>query len=904
MFDAFVMAVGAINGRPLTDELLHEVMQFLKSIPALGEADLPSVQRRLEATIGVNMMVGDGVTDGAVAPWVEDRKASTDWIYWDSYSKQLRASGLPSSVVRTLDEDTDNILTQCGNPASNSAWRIQGLVMGDVQSGKTASYSGLVAKAADSGYKVIVLLTGTIEDLRSQTQERLDEGFVGRDSRQLLRGEVSGAKIGAGRFRSQTPNVLTSIDSDFLTSNMAALRGIPLKNINEPVLLVMKKNSTALRNLCTFLDGQAGAAGDKLAIPLLVIDDEADNASVNGKKDEDSPSTINSLIRAVLGRFHQATYVAYTATPFANVFINPDPDGTDLFPKNFIYSLSAPTSYIGASAIFGEDGDWTDQVVDIDDADSVFPAKHKKTLEVSELPPSLLDAANAFFLSCAIRDLRNEPLKHRSMLVNVTTFTDVQIQVSELLNAYRYSMIEMVKQYLADDDLWHGHDLLRSLHDTFVSRYSSVQVEWNEVRAKLYDSIASVKVVTVNQRTERAERLNYGMYEASEKGRRVIAVGGMTLSRGLTLQGLCVSYFFRSSKAYDTLLQMGRWFGYRPGYDDLCRIWMTDEVQRWFRHIAEVVAELRSDIRRMHANNQPPSQFGIRVRSHPDTLLVTAAYKMRNSEEVDVDLSFSGKLVSTPVLPRAVDVNKRNVEATARFIASLGSSATDGSRYIWSGVRAEDVATYLQSIVISPLNSSFIADAKTGESPLIDFIRSSGIDDLARWDVCLPQGEGAVASTIAIKSVDGAAASPRRRQRQFEGSPSRVTSYLKVNKQRVGEPSDERVGLTRDEVERAENSWRELNPGSAAKTVPGHAYSNHRTRPLLTIHVIEPKDSQASEEKRRTLPTSSIEPKTLIAISLSFPVFDGDVSTSVPYRLNKVYLREIGLIEEDNDGDD
>jgi hypothetical protein len=264
--------------------------------------------------------------------------------------------------------------------------------MGDVQSGKTANYCGLVSKAADAGYKIIVLLTGVIEDLRAQSQERLDEGFVGRDSRELLNGRQSG-EIGAGRFRFamdangnrivRTPNVLTSVDSDFLRNNLNALGGIPLKNIREPVLLVMKKNKSPLDNLIRYLDTQIPKGASSLDLPLLLIDDESDNASVNSMKDND-PATINRLIRELLQRFGRASYVGYTATPFANVFINSDIEG-ELFPSNFVYSLSAPTNYLGVGSFFSQNGTHADCVEDFTDAALAAPmlvglAKQEETL--------------------------------------------------------------------------------------------------------------------------------------------------------------------------------------------------------------------------------------------------------------------------------------------------------------------------------------------------------------------------------------------------------------------------------------------------------------------------------------------------------------------------------------------
>jgi hypothetical protein len=567
--DPFLIAVGIIGTRELTDELLNEVMGMLPKItPDLDSEALNKIRKQLESTIGISMVTGQGLHGGEQEPWLEEVKAKIKWKYWNAYSNELKSSGFGREVIRVLDEDTDNILNECGNPGADFGWRVQGLVMGDVQSGKTASYCGLINKAADAGYKFVVLLTGMIEELRSQSQERMDSGFVGRDSRTIFDGGRENSPIGSGRFRAVVPNVLTSIDFDFLTANKKVLGGIPLENISEPVLLVMKKNKSPLQNLISFLDSQMSKGNHQLALPLLLIDDEADNASVNAKKDED-PATINRLIREILKRFGKATYVGYTATPFANVFINPDESqdlGADLFPHNFVYSLNAPNNYIGAAGIFSEFGSHQYQVQDITDADSVFPYKHKKDLIFPSLPRSLCEAVETFLLSCAIRDLRKEPLRHRSMLVNVTRFTDVQGRLSNLIKDYLYALTEEIKQYLSDDDLWRRHTRLSILHDTWQMHYSACEVSWDKVRKALYDSIASIKVLTINQKSEAADRLNYGVYKKSEKGRRVIAVGGLTLSRGLTLEGLCVSYFFRNSKAYDTLLQMGRWFGYRENF--------------------------------------------------------------------------------------------------------------------------------------------------------------------------------------------------------------------------------------------------------------------------------------------------------------------------------------------------
>ncbi|HRX80688.1 MAG TPA: Z1 domain-containing protein, partial [Pirellulaceae bacterium] len=728
-------------------------------------------------------------------------------------------------------------------------------------------------------------------------------GFVGRDSDEILDGQQGGF-IGAGRYRQVSPNVLTSVSSDFLTANQKALKGIPLQNLGEPLLLVMKKNMVPLTRLIDYLKRQMHHGASQLDLPLLVLDDEADNASVNAKKDED-PARINSLIRELLNQFQRASYVGYTATPFANVFINPDESQADLFPSNFIYGLKAPTNYVGASSIFAEDGRNAAQLQDIDDIEPILPAKHKKEWELYEIPESMKDAIGVFLVSCAIRDIRGEKLKHRSMLINVSRFTDVQARLAEIVKEELYSLVNEIKQYLAADDIWIRHEKLVWLESLFDAHYSDCEFSWDEIRSKLYESVASVKVLTINQRTESENKLNYRQYKSTEKGRRVIAIGGLTLSRGLTLEGLCVSYFCRNSKAYDTLLQMGRWFGYRTGYEDLCRIWMTSEAQDWFAHISEVVAELRGDIRHMHVNGLPPRRFGIRVRSHPSTLLVTAQNKMRNSDEVEVEATFSGRGIETPTLARSDKENAENARITSQFLQTLGRSEQVGSRHLWRNVPSNDVASYLQALSISPHNQAFLPDMKTGERPLIAFLMDNDVPALQTWDVCISQGKGDATTDIQVIGADGQMSTLKKRTRQFERPKAANSPYVKVNRQRVGEILDEKIGLSDALINEIEDAWR-ADPENDGKRVPGRAYRKGRSRPLLTIHPIEPIDPSNSNGNgdSRMLPAADVGTDLLLAISLSFPEYEETRKTSVPYRINKVYLRNLGLLDDEEDDDD
>ncbi len=910
MIDLLLMATALIGKQELTDELLQDILKQLKQVAQnlnlqITERDIEEVKKKLEATIGVSVTTGLALRDGEQEPWLEERKPKISWDYWNAYVMELKTSGFGLEVIRVLDEDTDNILGEFGDPLREEPWSIQGLVMGDVQSGKTANYTGLINKAADVGYKVIVLLTGVIEELRAQSQSRLDSGFIGRDSRDLLEGNQGSEKIGVGRYRQRTPNVLTSVDFDFLTKNAKALGGIPLKNIQEPVLVVMKKIKTPLTNLKAFIESQIDRSSVQLDPPLLILDDEADNASVNARTDDD-PATINKLIREIRDKFRRSTYCAYTATPFANVFINPE--SNDLFPENFVYSINPPSNYVGPSTIFSEDGRHFYQLVDIDDAEEVIPEKHKKDHKIERLPRSLEQAIQVFLLSCVTRDLRMENLKHRSMLINVSRFTAVQESLSHAVKEYLYKITEDIKQYLASDLAWARHQSLTELQDLWNEHYAETGLDWDLIRKNMYEAIAAVKVLTINQKTEETEKLHYSRHKA---GRKVIAIGGMTLSRGLTLEGLCVSYFYRNSKAYDTLLQMGRWFGYRTGYEDLCRIWMTAEAQDWFNHISNVVDELRFDIKRMHANRRPPKSFGMRVRSHPGALLVTARNKMRNAKEVDVALSFSAYKAETPFIPAEENINQTNLQLTSKFFKSLSKpSEFKGGRRIWNSISASQIFNYLNSLSISPMNMPFISSGESDERPLLNFIRDNEIDALSQWVVCLPQGSEADVEELSVEDESGTEKPIKARGRQFEVVPN-GSKYLKLNRQRLGEPADESVGMTEAEIAEAVRKFQADPKNEGKLTVSGRAYLEERKTPLLTVHLIRPinpkeaNTSRSTDKKRKAIMDASLmRGAPYVGISLSFPKYEESEKTFVTYRLNRIAMKELGFLDDENEDSD
>ena len=474
------------------------------------------------------------------------RKPSIDPFYWSRYQINLRKQGLPPKVVLSLDKVTDDILDLSGNPVTNNGWPRRGLVMGDVQSGKTSNYTGLICKAADAGYRLVILLTGTLESLRRQTQERLDAGFVGLDSSGIVSRNKMRREIGVGLIDgARAAGVFTSTLQDFRASTINQL-GFRLEAFNEPVLLVVKKHKRILENLTEWLKNYNADGNGQIDLPMMLIDDEADNASVNTSPER--ITAINGAIRSLLKIFPRSTYVGFTATPFANVFIHPETTdemrGDDLFPRDFVYALDPPTNYFGAPKIFGDDSS-VDCLRTIDDAEPCFPRGHKSTHEIDALPDSLLTAIRAFMIANTIMDLRADVSKHRSMLVNVSHFTDVQGQIKDQIDGLVRQMQEDVRNYSSlAPEVAIRNKTIRELRDLFNDEYANTGVKWETIQPALAAAVLPIMVRSVNQKSGAAS-LSYAEY--AQDGLRVIAVGGNSLARGLTLEGLCISYFYRTT---------------------------------------------------------------------------------------------------------------------------------------------------------------------------------------------------------------------------------------------------------------------------------------------------------------------------------------------------------------------
>lgn len=513
---------------------------------AITEEEKTEIERKIKSQYCIFQdegaaLVGDYEHDFM---WYANLQAQEDYdeYYWPRYKAHLENKNFSPAGIDTLENKTlPKLMSYIGNPNEDSPFSIRGLVVGDVQSGKTSNYLGLITKAADAGYKVIFLLTGTIESLRRQTQKRVEEGFIGYDS-------VNAEDVGVGRG-SRTPKAFTSRNNDFTGKNDQNTTYKINDNASEPMIFVIKKNVSVLKKLYASLKNiNTSSAVSQITVPMIMIDDEADNASINTNKKDEDPTKINNYIRKILTLFARNTYVGFTATPFANVFISYDTQdemlADDLFPRHFIYSLESPSNYCGAQKYFFESNSNVRFINDYDD--KVFPLRHKKEWDGDKLFPSFYHSINVFLLANAIRDIREvEKNTHRSMLINMSRFTDVQFVIKEIVENYFADMKRAIKQNCrCKKEDYMRNSLISALYESYELEYADNNwfgktATWDQVFERLPEAIKDIEIAVVNS-SRNSNKLDYSKHERD--GLRVIAIGGLALSRGLTLEGLCVTY--------------------------------------------------------------------------------------------------------------------------------------------------------------------------------------------------------------------------------------------------------------------------------------------------------------------------------------------------------------------------
>jgi len=653
--------------------------------------------------------------------WLEKNQKNSDSRYnWTQINKLLKTklsknykSEKVASIIKSIDTATDNILGDMENP-QRPTFNSKGLVLGYVQSGKTANFTALISKAVDAGYRFIVVLTGLHENLRRQTQVRLDQELTGENEtdqdsldyvtippimRRWIR-LTSAPKISGNR----------KSEGEFKKAGKSSFSYELSENNTKPLLAVIKKNQAPMQDLIDWINE---TIDEKLknSVPFLLIDDEADLASINTRSRNFEISPTNERIRILTQIFTKSSYVAYTATPFANFFIDINTP-EDLYPRNFIYSLPEPEGYFGSSRIF--DSPINMNYLKIinrggreipstqDDVDQLLG---KGEYSTPEIPETLIDAIFCFILSCSIRCLRGDENKAMSMLIHIDWKKTEQGTIFNIVNDYfnqisheikspnyvdhiRKKLLNNYKDFTGD-----SKQILKYLRKKGIMLSTNILPSFDKIFEKTKDLLNSqneenrIKILLLNSNSE--DELDY----TGKIKPKVIAIGGNKLSRGLTIDGLMTSYYARNSQQYDTLLQMGRWFGYRQGYEDLTRVWSTAQIHTNYQHLSLVEEEIRTNLSIYEEDGVSPVDIPILVRDHMN-LNVTARNKLGSAGRAKS--SFSGQKSQTFKLPlNDIELLKENITLTDNFIQSIndkyGFSKMNSQNYVSLGVDANEL---------------------------------------------------------------------------------------------------------------------------------------------------------------------------------------------------------------------
>lgn len=661
------------------------------------------------------------------------RQAKLSWNthdlsnYRNRYLHYLSKIGRPNKYVDETRRSSLEILKKMGDPKSQKEFYVKGLVVGSVQSGKTANFNAVINSSIDSGYKLIIVLSGIMEDLRKQTQQRIEKEVVGYS-------KAGSGFLGVGEIQpfgelgdSKVAQIVipTSSESDFKKTIKEADFSLNNKNI-----LVCKKNTGVLKNLLLWLSDYLDENKEKHDLPFLIIDDEADNASLNnmGHRGKEYATTINGHIRALLGLFNRKTYLGYTATPFANVLQDkneaPETKWTisyrekgetktkdfvqvsNLFPEDFIELLYPPSVYIGAKHFFETRIDDIKKIEPLippplRDHIDCFPsrvtvpeiepttnfgrgtrASRKDDPFPRYLPESLKEAIMCFILSIAIRLSRKEEMHesylrqpHNTMLIHISRFTNWQNTTKKLIVDYVSRLTESLNNdlpsstksiYSVFERTWYKYyayvveNISTYLPDDYEDNFLTKKT-FDDAKQLLVEAVSGIEVVAVNSAS--GDELIYP--DKTEK--KYIAIGGNKLSRGFTLEGLTINYFTRNTNFADSLLQMGRWFGYRPGYIDCCKLFTTRNNIDKFDLTTTTIEELEHAFKDMNRLNKTPREFILWVKTNPRVIRVTRTSMTRNT--VQKRINYSGGIEQSTKF----EINKQRIENAWRDFESLCS---------------------------------------------------------------------------------------------------------------------------------------------------------------------------------------------------------------------------------------
>ncbi|MGP9652026.1 Z1 domain-containing protein [Glutamicibacter sp. AOP38-B1-38] len=701
---------GLLSRGKTFDEATQEVVLMLEPfVPDVREAVIKIIgSRRDEITRREKLREADGNTstsrDVLELGWYTGPKENG---VWSSLRDRMQQTGL-GDAIDEIDKSTDAIVSSLAEPRVYDAKRL-GLVVGNVQSGKTANFSAVIAKGIDEKYRFVIVLSGIHNNLRKQTQERLERDL----------GMDGGSQ---GWYR------LTDPEGDFGRTHIRNA-GVVVST-HEKIIAVVKKNGSRLQNVLDFL--RSVDEKTRKNTPILIVDDESDQATPDSSaKPENDPTKINKLMREIWAEVRNGTYVGYTATPFANILMDPNSNTRgnglqQLYPKDFVHVMRTPKAYFGAERIFGLESSPDANIPDViraipkDELEFLTPAKGGSP-SVTE---SLEDAIRWFVVSAAIRRTRGQVKKHSTMLIHTTHRVNPHFAMRDEVKAFLAPLQRAAREEEVDSFL----DTFHNERDRAAELYTGEMdaPSWQLVKAEIPNVLRAIKVSVDNGSASDAERLNY----PDDNPQTVIVIGGGTLSRGLTLEGLFVSYFTRTSSTYDTLLQMGRWFGYRLGYEDLQRVWLSPGLEDDYRFLATVEEDVRQEIRRMAGSNETPEQIGVRVLLHPGRLQVTSAAKMKHATVAEVD--FEGTRLQTTLFDVTnVNVHNENVNVALQLRQALAPYRKTTGSILYADVPVNELEVFFNDFVV---HSRFEENFKNAYSWATENMPQK------TWNVVIPDG--------------------------------------------------------------------------------------------------------------------------------------------------------------------
>lgn len=924
---------------------------------------LAKIKLRLKAVI-VTTIDPDTVIDESkdYDRWVENRPIPLDWNYFDRYVTYLKKLGRPADVITSTEKSTKAIIERLGDPRKDIQTLQKGLVLGSVQSGKTANFNGVINRGIDAGYDMIIVFSGIMEDLRFQTQKRINNDVIGLGEI----GTLINQPVGVGKIQPFGKDGIYQITS--ITSSSGDFKKSMVDynfDFTNQKILVCKKNVGVLTNLIYWLKSSMPEGSKKLHKSLLVVDDEADNASLNnlGHKGAEYASKVNGHLRALLNLFNRRSYLGYTATPFANILqdqhgANEKDDawkipyrynGTinelecslspGLFPDKFIYKLAAPSSYLGPKRFFSngreQDGDRKIPLIE-----TIPLLGHDEEVVIEDtglsLRKSLIDAVDCFILSIALRDSRKNILQnlpgfndHHTMLVHISRLIIDQNVTAEAIKKY----ITQITSKVSTDSLSDPNGIyerLRLQWNRFFAykvtniksylpdEYNTDGLEsktWEEISSFIPNAVKNIMVKAINSQT--GDKLQY----PDGGNQKYIAVGGNRLSRGFTLEGLTINYFLRDTSYYDALLQMGRWFGYRPGYIDACRLFIDFSTEEKYDFITAALTELEEQIEIMELQKKTPNEFEIRIKKHPDVLKITRASILQNA--VEVRLSFQDHVQQSVSFKIEKERVKESYDSFRKLFDELNFKPTEGRGGFYTlDADKETLHRFLK------LPATFPPNAIMRDQVLSYIDQCAELGKLTKWKIAIKR----TGKATRIDEDNFSLQLTLRRPPGKDDEPDYYTPLLtdqiftasgkSMNIMTSGK--DESVGLKKEDIEKAEDNFRQhkkqgyLDAGMSEAeaenkirkiTIPGFAYRAMRpeNEGLLLIYLIDQHYIFDHDEQLKAVADSKgIDRKLpLIGFALSFPpIKDDPGSVYMANEVQPVQVLEDIIYEDEEIPDD